>query len=331
MRFIMPRLLHISIAAGALILGGCLDEFDSGCDSDNDCKGDRICQYGECVDASVGGSGGSGGFVASPLTCGAIDIPCNCGTLGPNIGEGSVASTSKCASGQHEFQSCSYSCGAGVAWRTVCHCEQNTGGAGGGGGGPATCPTRSGNIAPSNPPPYSCGQPGTTVDTIMQQLNEFWESGIQACVRGPDLPQCVGNAWAISPQDGGMGYIYFDPTFLEVYSSQAGTLLMAANILAHEVGHNIQNAFGSSSLMISKELGADCYAGYFIGWLICNGEVNGADLMGTFAGACQGGDGSGFPWFDVNTHGTCTQRVQAIQLGIQRYSDGVPPVNACTF
>ncbi|WP_437948935.1 hypothetical protein WME98_51305 [Sorangium sp. So ce296] len=315
----------------AMLSPGCYEPYGDTCGSDNDCKGDRVCELGECVEP--GETSGTG-----QLECGAVDVACNCGSLPPVIQEGTVTNAPACASGQHEFQSCGRSCGAGVAWRTVCHCgdggagSTGAGSTGAGGEGPTTCEGRPANIAPVNEPPFSCGAPGPSTLGIMADLNMMWESEVQACACGVDLPSCASNALALDYRQGGRGYVYYDPSILQWFLESTGTMLAPAWFLGHEVGHNIQQEFGAiSPAMIARELGADCYSGYFIGWLLCNGRANDADVMGTLAAACKVAEGTGHPWFDINTHGTCQQRQQAISTGINAYLGGVPPLQACTF
>ncbi len=166
---------------------------------------------------------------------------------------------------------------------------------------------------------------------IMTDLNTMWTSTLQACACGPDLPICANNALSLSFSQGGRGYVYYDRAALEMFL-RFGSLLAPAWFIGHEVGHNIQQAFNASPpVMQNRELGADCYSGYFIGWLRCNGRVNPTDIMATLAAACSFGDGTGYPWFDVNTHGTCVQRQQAILLGMNAFDRNIPPINACTF
>ena len=60
-----PRLiLRLALIAAPLsaIVAGCgSDDSSSGCANDNECKGNRVCSGGQCVDPGAGGSGGSGG------------------------------------------------------------------------------------------------------------------------------------------------------------------------------------------------------------------------------------------------------------------------------
>lgn len=91
---------HFVIAALAAIgmtSSGCSSD-QEGCQSDNDCKGDRLCEQGECRSpASSGGtsSGGTGGTGAAATggqsTGGVAGCPSECKTpagtccLGPNV------------------------------------------------------------------------------------------------------------------------------------------------------------------------------------------------------------------------------------------------------
>lgn len=75
----------------ALVLGcalvsafaACETEDGGGCDSDSDCKGDRVCDDGECVSdsgsgAAGGGTGGSGGAYDCSA-CDEIGFDCDAG------------------------------------------------------------------------------------------------------------------------------------------------------------------------------------------------------------------------------------------------------------
>ena len=166
----------------------------------------------------------------------------------------------------------------------------------------------------------------------MSDINTFWNSSIIGCSCGPDLPICQNNALALDYRQGGRGYVYYDPNILSLLSSIGGTNVAAAWFLSHEVGHNIQQEFGlSSQLSVARELSADCYAGYFLGWLKCIGRIGDADITGTLRAACSAQDPAGTPWFAQGAHGTCEQRVSSVSTGISRYEQGIAPLNACTF
>lgn len=179
-------------------------------------------------------------------------------------------------------------------------------------------------IFPTGRSPYQCGRPDAQTSAGMHDVNTFWNSGVVACAHGPDQPEVQGNAVSY----GGLGYVYFDPRFLASLGKTSA--LPPVMVLAHEMGHEIQGRFRTrSGVSIRDELGADCYSGYFLGWLACNGHVSMADVQSTFAGTCAAGQN--LPWWTPGNHGTCQQRVQALQRGILAFQNGVAPINACTF
>src|SRR5262245_40718753 len=70
MKIVTPRLLAV-LSVPALV--ACSSESASGggqCGSDQDCKGDRVCVAGECVDATSSSTGGSGGVGATSTSGG---------------------------------------------------------------------------------------------------------------------------------------------------------------------------------------------------------------------------------------------------------------------
>jgi hypothetical protein len=170
----------------------------------------------------------------------------------------------------------------------------------------------------------------------MADINTLWSSQIVACdctnlsgVNG--FPQCTGNGWTIySPTE--VGYVFFDPSLLQSSALQTGRYLPAAVILAHETGHQLQ-MYANLQFpdLRGRELGADCLAGYFVAWAECARGANVQDLVAAFEQACMAGQqATGYPWFDVQTHGTCSQRVAAMQQGIAAFGTPTPPHLACS-
>jgi len=177
-----------------------------------------------------------------------------------------------------------------------------------------------------NAPPYACGPIGPATSTIMGELNAFWQSSSAACSCQEDFAACRGNAWA-----GGIlyGYIYYDADTLNQMAANNGVL--AANLfLAHEFGHNIQTRLNlPSSQGKYKELQADCLAGFFAGFQIQKGVANQTTLAGAFRNSCQIGDPNFSPWWSPGAHGTCAERVAALDGGIRGYLSGALPLDAC--
>jgi len=162
----------------------------------------------------------------------------------------------------------------------------------------------------------------------MGDINTFWQSNAIACSCSFDAPPtCVHNAFATQ---NGPGYIYYDPSLLNTFAAQSGSLLPPAYVLAHEFGHDIQFEYGlSSPVSILNELGADCYSGYFIGNLICQNRTNQNDIQQTIMQTCSGGDAVGTPWWNPSAHGSCQQRVTAVLRGIAANQAGIPPNTVC--
>jgi hypothetical protein len=180
-------------------------------------------------------------------------------------------------------------------------------------------------VFPTGPSPYTCMPPGVATQSVMQKLNRFWQSGVVAC--GCDWfllsAKCYRNGF-VEPGTG-YGYIYYDAAYLNEIDALSGSTLPADFFMAHEFGHNIQlalNLFRTGKLM---ELQADCLGGYFVGSQVRQGAVNQSELIRTFNFACSIGD----PWWLVGSHGTCAERVAALQQGIDGYNQGRLPGQAC--
>lgn len=79
--------------------------------------------------------------------------------------------------------------------------------------------------------------------------------------------------------------------------------------------------------MVAHELGADCLAGYFLGWLHCGGMLSPADVQAAFGAACNSGDA----WFAPASHGSCSDRVAAVTAGMNGYANQADPLSTCDF
>lgn len=104
----------------ALILTGCLPpSVGEECQSDLDCKGDRVCEDAECVDpnttddGSINPTGGN--------ECGVTVIDCNCEAV--QAYDGQVFPTDECNSGyvMVTTQGCYQQCYT-ATWQAVCAC-----------------------------------------------------------------------------------------------------------------------------------------------------------------------------------------------------------------
>jgi predicted metalloprotease len=162
----------------------------------------------------------------------------------------------------------------------------------------------------------------------MSNINAFWAARTQALVYGPDQPTLMGNA--VSEQD---GYIYYDPGFVAMLDAQTYSYAPSQMVFAHEFGHQIQFSYGTfHNDNLQDELGADCYAGFFVAWLACNHAISNSDIMNDFSTMCTAGSTDpGLPWWATGAHGNCQQRTSAFAQGARAYATGLPPLNGCTL
>lgn len=199
------------------------------------------------------------------------------------------------------------------------------GGTGGGGKGDGVCGTVTANMAATVQPTYQCGAPDAYNRALLDDVNRFWQSEIGVCGCGPDYPGGCDAATADST-----GWVYANFEFIEGLRA-SGSDLPAAYVYAHEVGHMIQSFYGVlPRITQQKELGADCLAGYYLGSLLCEGRASRTDLEVTLRTACVIADGTGDPVADLDTHGTCEQRVSAVVRGVSAFQSGQPPIAACS-
>ncbi len=132
--------------------------------------------------------------------------------------------------------------------------------------------------------------------------------------------------------------IYLDETFFDELKTKFGSDtgdVAQAYVIAHEVGHNVQNQLGtfdssstqSSSDSIDIELQADCYAGVWAFAEAKNGLFQGNEIDQAISAAGAVGDDhiQQSEGMRVNpetwTHGSSAQRVAAFKKG---YSTGQP-------
>jgi predicted metalloprotease len=132
--------------------------------------------------------------------------------------------------------------------------------------------------------------------------------------------------------------IYLDETFFDELKTRFGANtgdVAQAYVIAHEVGHNVQNQLGafnsnselSQSASIEIELQADCYAGVWAFAEAKNGVFEGGEIDEALSAAAAVGDDhiQSVTEGQVNpetwTHGSSTERVNAFKTG---YATGEP-------
>jgi hypothetical protein len=98
----------------ALLTADCTTDY--GCKTDSDCRVPRVCNNSACVDPTSNTS-----EQPTLISCGVVDLDCNCAYTTAYPGQ--ISSGPRCQSGQHQFEVCPGTCGAGFPWRTRCYCQ----------------------------------------------------------------------------------------------------------------------------------------------------------------------------------------------------------------
>lgn len=103
--------------------------------------------------------------------------------------------------------------------------------------------------------------------------------------------------------------IYVDPAFLRAIPGE----LARAYVIAHELGHHVQNITAPVAPGVSLELQADCFAGVWMSAEQRAGHIAGGELDAALTEAAAAGDtGSRDTW----THGDAASRVAAVTRGL---------------
>ena len=132
--------------------------------------------------------------------------------------------------------------------------------------------------------------------------------------------------------------IYIDLSFYRDLKSQIGAPgdFAQAYVIAHEVGHHIQNVLGTmersrsgrsgetqNQQSVRVELQADCYSGVWANYIGQKGFVEVGDIEEALNAASQIGDdrlqkqGQGYVVPDSFTHGTSEQRARWFRVGYE--------------
>ena len=134
--------------------------------------------------------------------------------------------------------------------------------------------------------------------------------------------------------------VYLDLSFYNDMKNKLGAAGESAfaYVIAHEVGHHVQNLFGTSTqvhrlqsrssrteanqLSVKLELQADCYAGVWASQAVKSGLFERGDIEKAFNAAESVGDdrlqkrSQGYVVPDSFTHGTSAQRLQWFKVGL---------------
>lgn len=196
------------------------------------------------------------------------------------------------------------------------------------GKGDGQCPGVAAAIAPTALSQYSCGPLDAPNDSLAGDVNAFWASQVQFCACGPDFPSGCDGAFSTFHH----GYVYAGLSFMNDLIGSSQSAMVGSYVYAHEFGHELEGHYDAyAPTTLQRELTADCLAGYYLGSLICKGEVTTRDLQTTLATACVIADGTGDPVADLESHGTCDQRVKSVAAGIDAYLAGQAPLAACAL
>lgn len=125
--------------------------------------------------------------------------------------------------------------------------------------------------------------------------------------------------------------IYLDETFFDELTNRFGAQggdVAQAYVIAHEVGHHVQNQLGTLDQMTQRssvaiELQADCFAGLWANTIKGRGILEPGEIEEAMDAAAAVGDDriqekvQGYVSPETWTHGSSTQRVQAFDAGYE--------------
>jgi predicted metalloprotease len=135
--------------------------------------------------------------------------------------------------------------------------------------------------------------------------------------------------------------VYLDMSFFQELSQRFGAPgdFARAYVIAHEIGHHVQNLLGimdtmaaqqtradsitRNELSVRQELQADCFAGVWGHYTAQRGLIDRADIESALNAAAQIGDDrlqkrtQGYVVPEAFTHGSAAQRQRWFQIGLQ--------------
>lgn len=221
-------------------------------------------------------------------------------------------------------------------------------------GGPVSAPSTSqqssaGNVAcDTQEELFACRVLKSTEDTWSKLLRDYRPAKL-TFYQGGGQSGCGAAQSAMGPfycpSDEG---IYLDTSFFQQMEKQmgAGGDFAYAYVVAHEVGHHVQNLAGiadqvrklqaqssqtdGNRLQVGMELQADCFAGVWAG--INSDRIEPGDIEEGMRAANAIGDDTLMqqagraPVESMFTHGTSEQRMEALQRGIRSKNP-----NACNY
>ncbi len=175
---------------------------------------------------------------------------------------------------------------------------------------------------------------------VLGSLNDYWSSTLSGyraptlvLFRGSTTSSCGGASSFAGPHYCPTDEsIYLDETFFEELQSTLGAQggdVAEAYVIAHEVGHHVQNISGllnggkSSENSIQIELMADCFAGAWLGALADEDIYDESEVLEALDAASAVGDDNiqrrseGVVQPETWTHGSSADRKEAFTLGYE--------------
>jgi uncharacterized protein len=157
-----------------------------------------------------------------------------------------------------------------------------------------------------------------------RDINDMWTRQFRHLGRTWVQPKLYIYSGRILTPCGGMGNwnaqycprnhsIYLNEPFVSRVDHRVGDFA-AITVMAHEYGHAVQRLLGLNSINrypVQDELQADCLAGMYAQDAMSRKLLDESDIPEANAQSYASGDRN----FDINSHGTPQQRVQAFQLG----------------
>jgi predicted metalloprotease len=208
----------------------------------------------------------------------------------------------------------------------------------------------------SHSPPRATGQPSQAKDFVARTLGDtedVWASVFKTMGAQYEAPRlvlfhgatrsaCGGAQAAVGPHYCSADRkLYLDTNFFDELSRRFGAPgdFAQAYVIAHEVGHHVQNtsgtmrkvddqmrrtdARGRNALSVRLELQADCYAGVWGYFAQKRGKLEPGDLEEGFRAASAVGDDSiqkraqGYVVPESFTHGSAEQRLRWFRTGLE--------------
>ncbi len=186
------------------------------------------------------------------------------------------------------------------------------------------------------------------VSTVLGSANEYWTDTLSGYTeptlvlfRGQTTSACGGASAVVGPHYCSLdSTIYLDETFFEEVSARLGNIntdVAQAYVIAHEVGHHVQQIQGTldsrtNEQSVAVELTADCYAGAWFYSISDDLVLAENEIQEALTAAAAVGDdniqrsGGGRIQPESWTHGSSEDRTNAFLTGFQ---SGDP--NTCQF